>query len=88
MSELLSSPNAGSVIWSTPVSFLSLPGPNQSVPCRQSCTVSLRNAASRSVVRNRLTPPLALKLPKAALHCRLHSHYGMSGSCSPRGGGR
>src|SRR5262245_46065307 len=46
MFELLHSPNTGGFIPASPVSLLFLLNPNLSVPCRQACALSLRNAAS------------------------------------------
>lgn len=66
MFELLRSPKTSGLIAASPASLLFFPKPNLSISSRQSCDVSLRNAASWGVVWNGLTLPFTLKLPQAA----------------------
>lgn len=76
MFEHLGSPNTGGFILTSLVSLLFLSSSNLSVSCRHACAVSLRNAASWSVVWDGLVLPFILKLPEAAPRCWLHLHDG------------
>lgn len=80
MYELFRPPKTAGVIPASPVSFLFHPSLNPSTSSRQACAVSLRNTASRRVIRDALTLLFILKIPQAAPRCQLHFFDGIPDS--------